>query len=362
MSALSLFESPQATPVVMRPYQEEALRAIFDAFDAGKFRGLLVLPTGTGKTSVFVELTKRLRQQHGRFEVLIIAHQIELLEQAAARMRQMIPGIRVSVESGDKRAERGSEVVIAGVQSIGRHGTRRLDWFRPRLIICDEAHHAPADSYSAAFLNFGVYEDDGPSLLGVTATPHRMDNRPLHGSDVAIFESILYTYTLRQAIEDGYLCQVRGYRCAADELDLSGIKTTAGDYNQGQLQEAMDREPVIRAGIEAWATVARDRRTIVFCTGVKHAQNVAEAFKAYGVAAAAVSGDMDPALRAERMGQFRRGELQVLTNMQLVTEGVDVPEIASVLMLRPTRSWTLYTQMVGRGLRISPGKGGLHCD
>lgn len=357
MSALSLFEPPSDStpPVVMRPYQSEAIGAIEAAMDKGAMRGLIVLPTGTGKTSVFTELIKRLRSHRMGAKALIVAHQIELLDQAQKRIQAMVPGAIVSIEAGDMKADPSSHVVVAGVQSIGRPGNNKLSWFKPDLIIIDEAHHAPADSYQHVLNNFGVYEGEC-HLLGVTATPHRMDNKPLHGSDVAIFQDILYTYTIRKAIAEGYLCNVRGYRAVADGLDLSNVKKTAGDYNQGQLQEIMNDDELNAFAVEKWFEVASNRRTVVFCTGVEHADDMAEAFRSRGVRAESVNGKMDRESRDAVIRRFRSGETQVLTNMNLLTEGVDIPEISAILMLRPTQSWTLYTQMLGRGLRPAPGK------
>lgn len=355
---MNLFASETVTlpKVTMRPYQEEALQRIEAEMDKGPGQGLLVLPTGTGKTSVFTELIARRKAGDMRFKALIVAHQVELLEQAAARIRHMIPGIRVSIESGDYKSSELSDVIVAGVQTIGRRGSSKLGSWKPNLIIVDEAHHAPADSYQAVFENFGVYEPGGPYLLGVTATPHRMDNKPLHGSDRSIFQDVVYTYTLREAIKDGFLCDVRGYRALGEGLDLSSVKKTAGDYNQGELQRLMDCDEVTACGIKAWSETAKDRRTVVFCTGIDHAKNVAAAFQKIGVKAESIDGKMNRDDREAVMNRFKSGETQVLTNMQLVTEGVDVPEIAAVLLLRPTQSWALYTQMVGRGLRLSPGK------
>lgn len=314
--------------------------------------------TVTHNTTVFCELARRRMEQDRFLQVLLVAHQIELLEQAKARFELMIPGVRVGMESGDSKAPTSSQIVCASVQTIGRAGSQRLDWMRPGLIIVDEAHHAASATYQRVFERYGVFDEDSkpPYLLGVTATPHRMDNRALHSRDGATFERILFQYTLRQAIADQFLANVRGYRAVASALDLSVIGTQSGDYKVGELQSAMDVPEVTASGIAAWREVAEQRRTLVFCVGVEHAKHVAEAFRQLGYRADAVYGDMDRDVRERTMRRFRSGELQILTNCSLVTEGVDVPEIDAVLMLRPTQSWALYTQMAGRGLRLAGGK------
>lgn len=348
---MNLFEIPEpARAIVLRPYQENCLQAVEGAMDAGIRRGLIVLPTGCGKTAIFSELVRR-----RSVPSLILAHRTELLEQAAARLRSMCPGVWVDIEGGDKRAQEGASVVVAGVQSIGKPGTRRLNWFSPELVIVDEAHHAAADSYMAVLRRAGCFSDDGAFALGVTATPHRLDNKPLHGTERSIFEAVLFQYTLREAIEASWLCDLRGYRVRS-EVDLGDVKTTAGDYNQGQLAAKVDNPVRNIAAYKHWAEVARDRRTVVFCCTVDHARNVETLFQERGVRCECVHGGMEAEERAAIMGRFRSGATQVLTNVEIVTEGVDVPEIGCVLLLRPTQSWALYTQMVGRGLRPLPGK------
>lgn len=684
---MNLFEIPETTrQIALRPYQEQCLQAVEAGFDSGVRRGLIVLPTGAGKTTIFSELVKRRAERS-----LILAHRTELLDQAAARLRSMGAAGFVGVEGGDLRADPGSDVVVAGVQSIGRERTDRLSWFEPRLVIVDEAHHAcfvagtsvdgraietisegdlvwsynhgknsaelrrvkavmatvprslvrvtfadgrvlictpdhplfdgtsyvPADravacarlgcdekdlcglrggvhapqleleddsdllgevpdspaqracesgdravprvrsrsslprtrapeftgpgkgrkgvllgslpgragsanqlrngfSYESAMCvgshesqepdgrssgaseggrissrsfprgagrkrafdgapeeagecarladggsganaglpqsptllqsghrfyrtedscgsrrqepsgsqgqSFGRIQDDGIDLvgvesveilepgrdgtygglcpgglvynievernhnyfaegflvhncadsymtvlrrygcfgdgarcLGVTATPHRLDNKPLHGTERSIFESVLFQYTLREAIEASWLCDLRGYRVQGG-ADLTGVKSSMGDFNAGQLASRVDNPERNVAAYKHWAEVARDRRTVVFCCTVDHARHVAELFQERGVRAECVHGGMDPDERGGIMGRFRTGETQVLTNVEIVTEGVDVPEIGCVLLLRPTQSWALYTQMVGRGLRPLPDK------
>jgi ATP-dependent helicase IRC3 len=346
-----------AEPTIqLRPYQQECLEAIEHGRKTGVRSGLIVLPTGCGKTTVFAELISRMSGEPD-FEALILAHREELLSQGANRIAEQNPSLIISTEAGSSRAVHGADVVVAGVQTIGRPNTDRLSWLRPQLIVTDEAHHAAADTYVTVYRRFGVWEPDVNVFhLGVTATPHRLDNKPLHGSEQAIFDEVLFKYTLRDAIRDKWLCDLRGYRTMAEGLDLSGVKKTAGDYNQGQLQEKMNTDPVNEHAFKSWADVARDRQTIVFCTGVQHARDMAEVFRSRGIAAASIDGGMRQDDRARILRQFKSREIQVLTNVDIATEGFDYPALDCVLLLRPTQSWALYTQMVGRGTRLSPGK------
>ena len=310
--------------------------------------------TVTHNTTVFSEHINE-RSDDPEFAAIVLAHRAELLDQGARRIATQNPHLVVSVESGSQRASEGADVVVAGVQTIGRAETRRLEWMRPTDIITDEAHHAPADSYMHVYRRFGVFEEgSGVFHLGVTATPHRLDNKPLHGTETSIFEEVVFSYTLREAIKDGYLVDLRGYRVGAD-LDLRGVKKTGGDYSQGQLEAVMNTDPHNELAFKSWSDVAAGRKTIVFCAGVEHAEDVAAVFSAHGVPAECVNGGMKPEVREAIMRRFRDGRTLVLTNVEIATEGFDVPDVGCVLMLRPTMSWSLYAQMIGRGLRVLPG-------
>ncbi|RYG47365.1 DEAD/DEAH box helicase, partial [bacterium] len=221
------------TRVFLRPYQTECLQRVQAAYDRGLRRGLAVMATGLGKTTLFSELIRQ-AVADGR-KVLVIAHQIELLDQAADRIRSMCPGVKVGIQGGEHKAPWNSQVVVAGNQSLGR-AKDPIPWFTPSLIVVDECHHAAAESYMIIFRRYRCWEPDGAQLLGVTATPHRLDNRPLHGNEKAIFEEVLFDMALARAIREGWLCDLRAFRVAAS-MDLRGVKKAGGDFNQKQLQE-----------------------------------------------------------------------------------------------------------------------------
>ena len=352
-----LFEDPpaEAPAIILRPYQEKATQATRAAYDRGVNRALIVMPTGTGKTTFFSKLV-------GDFHALgqrsiVLAHRVELLEQAADRIAAQNPHLRVGIEGGDVSASGWCNSVVAGVQSIGRPNSKRLPRYNAGLLVIDEAHHAVADSYQAVMRRFGSY-DGRCFTVGVTATPHRMKNHPdhpLHGTDSAVFEEIVFQFTLREAIDQHYLADLRGYRVKTS-TDLSSVKTTAGDYNQKALADAVNTQLRNEEALKHWQEVAAARRTIVFCAGVDHAKDVAAMFCEAGVSAESVDGATKREVREAIIKRFKSGETQVLTNVDIATEGFDAPEVSCVLMLRPTQSWPLFVQMVGRGLRLSAGK------
>lgn len=341
--------------LILRPYQEAMVQASLDAIGRGVQRWLAVAATGTGKTPTFAGLVRELSDDPAS-TFLILAHRRELLYQIRDTFSWAVPNLSCDIHSGEMKAQPGTRVVAASVQSIGTHAVHSLlKWLSPTMIIVDEAHHAAAPTYQNVFRNAGCYDSPGTMLMGVTATPHRLDNKALVGnSDKAIFEELVYRYDITSAIRDGWLVDLRGYRCGAN-FDLSEVKTRAGDYVQDQLEKVMNTDPVNELAFRSWETVAKDRQTIVFCAGVDHARSVADVFKAQGIEAEAIYGDMPMTEREGAIRRFRSGKTQVLTNMDILTEGFDARECAAVVMLRPTKSWSLFAQMVGRGLRPLPG-------
>jgi len=337
--------------VLLRPYQAKALGQIFACRDRGLRRVLAVLPTGTGKTTLFSALIGEIYKE-SKAPTLVLAHRRELLEQASNRIALQNPKLRIDIEASLKERPSKQHVVVGSVQSLGKEGSKRLGEWKPGCLIIDEAHHAPADSYQNVMRGVGAY--DGTCFtVGVTATPHRMDNRPLHGEEEAIFEEVAFTYTLREAISDGWLADLKGYRIATG-VDLSKVRIVHGDYSSKALQEAVNTESRNRTAFENWVNIAKDRKTIVFCTGVEHAKSVATLFREEGFTAEAVDGSMKPDERAKIMNRFTTGRTQILTNVEIATEGFDVPDVGCVLLLRPTKSWALFCQMIGRGLRVLP--------
>jgi len=339
------------SPIVLREYQQKAKAAVLAAKDRGLHRVMVVMATGCGKTTVFASLVDEFERAYGA-PSLVVAHRMELIEQAASRIASMSPRLPIGIEGGDSSAPFESRVVVAGVQTIGRPDSKRLNWFRPGLLIMDEGHHAPADTWQNVLHRFGAY-DGSCFTLAVTATDHRMDNKPLHGHG-AIFEDVVFRFGLRDAVRDGWLVDLRGYRVATG-TDLSKIKTAMGDYNQAQLARAVNTEARNHTALKHWQEIAKDRRTIVFCVDIQHAKDVADLFKSEGIKAEHVDGTMKMDLRRGIMDRFRNGKTQVLVNVDVATEGFDVPFADCILMLRPTQSWALYAQMAGRGVRALPG-------
>ena len=328
--------------MTLRPYQQEAKEAIFREWnEAGHDKTLLVLPTGTGKTIVFSAVTEECVRSGSR--VLILAHRGELLDQAQDKLLKST-GLRCAVEKAEESSLNSwFRVTVGSVQTLMRE--KRLANFAPDHfghIIIDEAHHCLSDSYQRVLEHFNQAQ-----VLGVTATPDRGDMRNLG----QYFESLAYEYTLPKAIREGYLCPIKAQTIPL-KLDLSGVGTQNGDFKAGDLGTALD--PYLYQIADEMANYCRGRKTVVFLPLVKTSQKFRDILNSRGFRAAEVNGDSKD--RAEVLQDFAAGAYDVLCNSMLLTEGWDCPSVDCIVVLRPTKVRALYSQMVGRGTRLHPGK------
>ena len=325
----------------LRPYQQQARDRIHAEWDAGHTRTLMVLPTGTGKTIVFASVAAD--QVRAGDRVLILAHRGELLEQAADKL-QRSTGLVSAVEKAESTCLNSwFRVVVGSVQTLQR--TARLERF-PRdyfgTIIIDEAHHAITDGYRRILDYFS-----GAKVLGVTATPDRGDMRNLG----EVFDSLAFEYKLTDAIKEGYLCKIMAQTIPL-QLDITSVTMSGGDYAVGDLGTALD--PYLEQIAAEMAVRCKDRKTVVFLPLIRTSQKFRDLLNAHGFRAAEVNGQSED--RREVLADFDAGRYNVLCNSMLLTEGWDCPSVDCVVVLRPTKVRSLYSQMVGRGTRLSPGK------
>lgn len=325
----------------LRPYQEEARQKVQEEWKNGKKRTLLVLPTGTGKTIVFSKIIED-RVKKGE-RVLVIAHRGELLEQASDKLYKST-GLKTATEKAEQTSL-GSfyRVVVGSVQTMQRE--KRLNQFPPEYfdtIVIDEAHHAISDGYQRVLSHF-----EDANVLGVTATPDRGDMRNL-GS---YFESLAYEYGLAEAIKSGYLSPIKALTIPL-KLDLSNVKQQAGDFSTKDLGTALD--PYLEQIAEEMKKQCFNRKTVAFLPLVKTSQKFRDILNKHGFKAAEVNGES--ADREQILKDYEEGKYNVLCNSMLLTEGWDCPSVDCVIVLRPTKVRALYSQMVGRGTRLAPGK------
>lgn len=305
---------------------------VYSALDEGARRIILVLPTGAGKTEIAAGLFADTRFPRGLF----LTHRLELVDQAAARIAKY--GARVGIIQGASPADPSARIQVASVQTLARRELPPAD-----IVITDECHHAPAGSFSSVIRD---YPD--AFHVGLTATPYRLDGRGL-GS---IYERIIVGAYPRELVELGYLVAPRIY--TAPPPDLSGVRSSMGDYVQDQLAATMTK--LTGDVVATWKKRAEDRRTVVFAVNVAHSEALRDRFASEGINAEHFDGGDDRETRAGVLARFRAGETRVLSNCALISEGFDLPEIGCVVMARPTQSRGLYKQQAGRAARPADGK------
>lgn len=341
------------TAVALREYQADALTRVAKAAERGVRRQLGVAATGLGKTVIFCALAREMGVR-----TLVIAHRDELIEQAAASVLRWWPEAQVGVVKG-ARNEVDAQVVVASIQTLARDN-RLADLLAPfslweslpfGLVVIDEAHHSASPSYRKVMEALRCGQADGPLLLGVTATPDRGDGKGLDD----LFDEVTFAYDIRWGIARGYLSDLRGLRVTLD-ADLAKLGVRGGDYDQGMAGQMLEDSNAANAIRRAWQAHAQGRRTLVFTPTVATAMSVALEFNEAGIRAAHVDGEMDLAQRRETLAMYHRGDIDVLSNCAVLTEGYDEPRTDCIIIARPTKSRALYTQMVGRGTRVHPDK------
>lgn len=343
--------------LALRDYQREALEAVERAEAEGCRRQVVSTPPGTGKTVIFAH---KIAAGRGGGRAVILAHRDELIGQAAEKVLAAWPEAPLGVVKAE-RDETGARVILASVQTLARRA--RLERLLgalgggPGLVVVDECHHAPAPSFRRVIEALASMPSS-PLLLGFTATPQRADGAGLD----RVFERVVYHRSIDDMIAAGWLVPPRGWLVPLP-ADLRGVRVRGGDFAEADLEAALNRPELNEAVARAWLERGGDRVTLAFCAGVRHAFALAEAVNrlAGPGTAAAVSGATPPEERARLVQALRDGQLRLLANCQVLTEGFDAPAVSCLLMLRPTRSQPFYVQMVGRGLRPAPWAGKEDC-
>ena len=321
----------------LRPRQQQAIEDIRAAYRSGRKAPILCAATGFGKTHTSAQII-RSALDRGR-TVWFLAHLREILDDTAKRLESVeIPFGEIAA---GKAREYHRRVQVVSVQTA----VRRDDLPKPDLVIVDECHLAVATTYKKVLGKIG-----NPVLLGLTGTPCRLDGRGLG----ELFDEIIPTCSTGTLINEGLLAPIKYF--APHRPDLTGLRMQAGDYKQADIDAEMDRSTITGDAIEHYRKHCDGKRAVAFCTSIKHAEHVAEEFRAAGYKAVAISGESKTAERKAALSGLRSGELQVVCNAQLWVAGVDVPEIECIVLLRPSKSLTFYLQSIGRGLRTAPGK------
>lgn len=327
--------------LVLRDYQQSGIDTIRDALRLND-SVIYVLPTGGGKTALATVMAGGASAKGKR--CLFLVHRRELMKQTQDAFT--LSGIHYGTIQAGKPVDPLAKCHIGSIQTVVRR-LERLE--RPDLLIVDECHHARAKSW-AKVIEWAGAHPGGCKTVGLTATPCRLDGKGLRGH----FDEIVMGPKMTSLIKEGWLADYRIY--APSVVDTSGLHTRAGDFKHEELEALMDRGAIIGDAVDHYKRIAPGKQAIVFAVSIKHAVRLSEAFIAAGVVSACIYGDMPLQDRDRIVGAFRQGTIQVLTNVDIVGEGFDLPSVHCAILQRPTKSLSLYLQQVGRCLRPQEGK------
>lgn len=332
---LPLADTAAVPEITLRGYQDESVKAIRQAF--GKYKRIcFVLPTGGGKTICFAHIAAQAAKKGNT--VIIVAHRRRIVTQISRTLTLF--GVEHGlIVAGQPLTDH--RVQVGMIQTIGN----RLDKIpEPALLVCDECHHSPAGTWKKVADRW-----QKARKLGVSATPERLDGKGLRPE----FDFMVVGPSAAELIEAGALSDYQ-YYAPPSNLDLSSVHVRAGEYVSKELMEAMEASSIMGDAVKHYTTHLAGKPAIAFCVTVDHAKAVAEAFRSAGYKAAHIHGKMPPALQEELITKLGDGRLQVLAACELISEGVDIPNIQGVILLRPTKSLALWLQQVGRALRPNP--------
>ncbi len=340
----------------LRDYQRAAVDSVFDYWRREDGSPLIVLPTGAGKSIVIATFIRELLESYPDMRILCVTHVKELLTQNAQELLGVWPFAPVGFYSaGLGRKDAHMQIIFGGVQTIGSkaHKIGHID-----LVLVDEAHLMPRDAetqYGKLLDGLRAINSD-LKLVGLTATPFRLGEGLLHEGDGAIFDAISYDKPIGELIDSGYLCRPVS-KGMATGYDLSGVGRLGGDYKQTALQAAVDKLDVTRSVVDEIISYGANRQAwLIFCSGVEHAYHMRDEIRSRGITCETVAGDTPASERDRILADFKAGKIRAVTNNSVMTTGTNIPRIDLLAMCRPTLSASLYIQMVGRGLRLSPGK------
>lgn len=345
----------------LRQYQEECIQSVLSYMKDGHKRLGVSLATGSGKTVIFTQLIERVEPPtKNATQTLILAHRRELVEQAARHCERAYPGKTIDIEMGNTHASGAADITVASVRSIvSGERLSKYDPARFKLVLVDEAHHIVAPGYMDTLEHFGLDlpREIGPALVGVSATFSRFDGLRLG----AAIDHIVYHKDYVDMIGEKWLSDVM-FTTVKSRVNLSKVRAGKdGDFQTGQLSEAVNTDETNEITVKAWLSEAGQRKsTLVFCVDLKHVASLTSMFRKHGIDAQYITGATKKRVRGERLDAFKKGQFPVLLNCGVFTEGTDIPNIDCILLARPTKSRNLLVQMIGRGMRLYPGKKDCH--
>lgn len=342
--------------LTLRQYQRDAVDAVFDYWLENDGSPLVVLPTGGGKSLVIATFIRELLDGYPDMRILIVTHVKELLIQNAQELLGFWPGAPIGFYSaGLGRRDANAQIIFGGVQTIADKFAQigHID-----LILVDEAHLMPRKSETQYGKLMAGLREINPDLklVGLTATHFRLGEGYLHEGEGALFDAIAYEKPVGEMIDDGFLCRPVS-KGMATGYDLAGVGKVGGDYKQGALQAAVDRIDINKSVVDEVMAYGTNRKAwLLFCSGVEHAYHMRDEIRSRGITCETVAGETPGPERDRILRDFKAGRIRAVTNNSVMTTGTNIPSIDLLAMCRPTLSASLYIQMIGRGLRLAPGK------
>ena len=337
--------------MILRPYQEIAVADACKALDKHG-NTIVVAPTGAGKTIMLSALIGKRHKKEKR--VLVLQHRDELVDQNRAKFLKVNPYITTSIVNGTVKDWQG-DAIFSMVQTLSRENNLAK---RPKfdMVVIDESHHAVADTYQRVI---DAVRADNPKaeVVGFTATPNRGDKKGLR----SVFTNCSHQIELTTLIREGFLVPPKAYVIDVGVRgELEGVRKLASDFDMDQVEAIMNKKVINEAIVEKWEELAGDRKTVVFCSTIAHAEGVCEAFVEAGVNAKVVTGDTPKDERKQILHDLEFGDVQVVVNVAVLTEGFDAQPVSCVILTRPCSYKSTMVQMIGRGLRtvdpeIHPG-------
>lgn len=334
----------------LRPYQVDAIRALWKSWrDDPRAAPILVMSTGSGKSCVISAIIAQISAKSAQRRFLVVTHTKEIVRQNAEELQRLMPEEQIGIYSAGLGSKRIQRVTFANVQSIYKKAAS----LEVDLCIIDEAHLVSKDDTSMYQKLVRNLQDKNPNvrIMGLTATPMRMDQGSLI-AEGSTFTEIAYEVSIKELIEKGYLSPL--ISMAKKAVDLSQVKTSGYDYNQTDLQFAFNKQDIIDAQVKEILKAGAERKHwLIFCSGIEHAQAVTATLQAANIPAGFVTGDMPNMIRDNIINRFTTGEFRALCNVGVLTTGFNFRPIDLVVLLRSTKSASLYIQMVGRGTRTA---------
>lgn len=340
----------------LRPYQKEAIDSTFRYFADNDGNPLIVLPTGTGKSVVIAEFCRQTLTDWPDTKILVVTHVRELIKQNHDELKTLWPEAPAGINSaGLKKRDYDPSIVFCGIQSVHKKASK---FVKVDLVLIDEVHLVPrkTNTMYQRFLSNLKIMNPHMRVIGLTATPYRLDSGLLHTGKEALFDAVSYEAELKDMVDQGYLTRLMSKQ-PKTRLDVSSVSIRGGEFVAGELERAVDRTDVNESVVREIVVLGAERKSwLIFCAGVKHATHIAEIVRRYGVSCETIFGDTPSAERDRIVSDFKAGKIRALASMGVLTTGFNAPIVDLLAVLRPTESTGLYIQIMGRGMRNSPGK------